>query len=173
MKYKQIQKIYFLYKSIARQNLGYSINEMVVVISIIGILASILVPSFNPAIEFVEVLMAEKYLLKAFQECQVGLINGEVDPEYTQPENAISLGFFKDNKFTFSHTGIEGECSPLYGGNQLRASKKNTNSGDIIYSLIINVSTGEKTSDGSLPNWLDWWDGETSSFISEDDSLAN
>ena len=173
MKYKQIQKIYFLYKSITRKNLGYSINEMVVVISIIGILASILVPSFNPAIEFVEVLMAEKYLLKAFQECQVGLINGEVDPEYTQPENVISLGFFKDNKFTLSYTGIEGECSPLYGGNQLRVSRKNTNSGDIIYSLMINVATGEKTSDGSLPNWLDWWDGETSSLISEDDILRD
>ena len=48
------------------KQLGYSINEMVV-IAIIGILASILVPSFRPAVEFIEVLMAEKYLLRALR----------------------------------------------------------------------------------------------------------
>ena len=161
MRLKQIQKISLLKQLINSKNLGYSMNEMVIVISIIGILASILVPSYRPAIEFIEVLMSEKYLLKAAQECQIGLINGELSPEYSQPENEISLGVFKENKFSFSYTGIGGECSPQYGGNQLMVSRKNTNSGDIIYSLIINVATGEKTSDGSLPNWLDWWDGKS------------
>ena len=161
MRLKQIQKISLLKQLINSKNLGYSMNEMVIVISIIGILASILVPSYRPAIEFIEVLMSEKYLLKAAQECQIGLINGELSPEYSQPENEISLGVFKENKFSFSYTGIGGECSPEYGGNQLRVSRKNTYSGNIIYSLIINVATGEKTSDGSLPNWLDWWDGKS------------
>ena len=161
MRLKRIQKIYLLKQLMASRNLGYSINEMVIVISIIGILASILVPSYGPAIEFIEVLMAEKYLLKAAQECQIGLINGEPSPEYSQPENEISLGVFKENKFSYSYTGIGGECAPQYGGNQLMVSRKNTNSGDIIYSLIINVATGEKTSEGSLPNWLDWWDGKS------------
>ena len=50
---------------------------MLVVLAIIGILASIVVPSYRPAIEFIEVLMAEKSLIKAVQECKVGLINGE------------------------------------------------------------------------------------------------
>ena len=149
----------------ASRNLGYSINEMVVVLAIIGILASIVVPSYRPAIEFVEVLMAEKYLIKAAQECKIGLINGELSPEYSQPENEISLGLLKENKFSFSYTGIGGECSPEYGGNQLKVSRKNTNSGNIIYSLIINVATGEKTSEGPLPNWLDWWDKESSTVI--------
>ena len=165
MRLKQIQKIYLLRKLIASRNLGYSMNEMVIVISIIGILASILVPSFRPAVEFIEVLIAEKYLLKAAQECQIGLINGELNPVYYQPENEISLGVFKRNKFSFSYTGVGGECSPEYGGNQLRVSRQNTNSGNIIYSLIINVSTGEKTSEGSLPNWLDWWDNNSSNVI--------
>ena len=162
MNIKYIQKIYFLKPFNTSRNLGYSMNEMVIVISIIGILATILIPSFRPAIEFVEVLMAEKYLLKAARDCQIGLINGEQSPEYSQPENEISLGLLKENKFAFSYTGIGGECLPKYGGNQLRASRKNTNSGNIIYSLIINVSTGEKTSEGNLPNWLDWWDKKTS-----------
>ena len=165
MKLTKIQKIYFLKKLHASRNLGYSMNEMVIVISIIGILAGILVPSFRPAVEFVEVLIAEKYLLKAAKECQLGLINGELDPQYTMPEDEISLGVFKENKFTFSYTGIGGECSPEYGGNQLRVSRKNTKSGNIIYSLNINVATSEKTSEGNLPNWLDWWDRKSPSLI--------
>ena len=164
MRLKQIQKIYLIKQLMASRNLGYSINEMVVVLAIIGILASIVVPSYRPAVEFIEVLMAEKYLIKAAQECKVGLINGELSPEYSQPENEISLGVLKENKFTFSYTGIGGECSPQYGGNQLKVSRKNNTSG-IIYSLIINVATGEKTSEGSLPNWLDWWDTESSTVI--------
>ena len=167
MKFNQIQKTFLFKNIIASKNLGYSINEMVVVISIIAILASILVPSYRPAIEFIEVLIAEKYLLKAAQECQIGLINGELSPQYSEPEKEISVGVFKENKFTFSYTGLRGECSPGYGGNQLRVSRKNTNSGDIIYSLIINVATGEKTSEGNLPNWLDWWDKKSPSQITD------
>ena len=162
MKLKQIREIYFFKKLKTSRQLGYSINEMVIVIAIIGILASILVPSFRPAVEFIEVLMAEKYLLKAAQECKIGLINGELSPVYSQPENEISLGVFKENKFSFSYTGVGGECAPQYGGNELRVSRKNTNSENIIYSLIINVATAEKTSEGSLPSWLDWWDKKSS-----------
>ena len=161
MKLTKIQKIYVFKKLKTSRQLGYSLNEMVVVLVIIGILASILVPSFRPAVEFIEVLMAEKYLLKAAQECNIGLINGELSPVYSKPENEISLGVFKENKFSFSYSGVGGECAPEYGGNELKVSRKNTNSGNIIYSLIINVVTAEKTSEGYLPNWLDWWDKES------------
>ena len=161
MKLTMIQKIYLFKKLKTSRKNGYSINEMVIVLAIIGILASILVPSFRPAVEFIEVLMAEKYLLKAAQECKIGLINGELSPVYSEPENEISLGVFKENKFSFSYSGVGGECAPEYGGNELKVSRKNTNSGNIIYSLIINVVTAEKTSEGYLPNWLDWWDKES------------
>lgn len=161
MKLTKIQKIYLFKKFKTSRKNGYSINEMVIVLAIIGILASILVPSFRPAVEFIEVLMAEKYLLKAAQECKIGLINGELSPVYSEPENEISLGVFKENKFSFSYSGVGGECAPEYGGNELKVSRKNTNSGNIIYSLIINVVTAEKTSEGYLPNWLDWWDKES------------
>ena len=161
MKLTKIQKIYLFKKLKTFRKNGYSINEMVIILAIIGILASILVPSFRPAVEFIEVLMAEKYLLKAAQECKIGLINGELSPVYSEPENEISLGVFKENKFSFSYSGVGGECAPEYGGNELKVSRKNTNSGNIIYSLIINVVTAEKTSEGYLPNWLDWWDKES------------
>ena len=47
MKLKQIQEIYFLKKLKTSKQLGYSINEMVIVIAIIGILASILFIEFK------------------------------------------------------------------------------------------------------------------------------
>ena len=174
MRLNKIRKIIlFRKKLITSKQLGYSINEMVIVISIIGILASILIPNFRPAVEFIEVLIAEKHLLKAVKECQIGLINNEISPQYTLPVNEINLGIFRNNKFTFSFTGIGGECSPEFGGNLLRISRINNNSENIIYSLIINVNTGEKSTEGSLPAWLDWWDGKSSSLIPEDDNLLN
>ena len=169
----KIQKIYFFRQLISFKQLGYSINEIVIVIAIVGVLASILIPNFRPAVEFIEVLIAEKHLLKAVKECQIGIINNDLSPQYTLPKSEIKLGIFKNNKFTFSFTGIEGECSPEFGGNQLRVSRININSENIIYSLIINVKTGEKLSEGSLPTWLDWWEGKSSSLISEDDILLD
>ena len=173
MQLNNIQKISLLKRLITYKQLGYSINELIVVISIIGVLASIVIPNFRPAIEFIEVLIAEKHLLKAVKECQLGLINYDISPQYNLPVNEVNLGIFKNNKFTFSHTGIAGDCSPEFGGNQLKVSRISNNSEKIIYSLIINVKTGEKSSEGLLPTWLDWWDGKSSSLISEDDSLLD
>ena len=169
----KIQKIFFFRQLIFFKQLGYSINEMVIVIAIVGVLASILIPNFRPAVEFIEVLIAEKHLLKAVKECQMGIINNDLSPQYTLPKSEMKLGIFNNNKFSFSFTGIEGECSPEFGGNQLRVSRININSENIIYSLIINVKTGEKLSEGSLPTWLDWWEGKSSSLILEDDILLD
>ncbi len=173
MRIKRFQKINLFRKLINSKQIGYSINEMIIVTAIIGVLASILIPNFRPAVEFIEVLIAEKHLLKAVKECQIGLINNEMSPQYTLPANEINLGIFKNNKFTFSYTGLGGDCSPEFGGNQLRVSRVNINSENIIYSLIINVKTGEKSSEGLLPGWLDWWGGKSSNLISEDDILLD
>ena len=173
MRLSNIQKIFLLKRIIANKQLGYSLNELIVVISIIGVLASILIPNFKPAIEFIEVLIAEKHLLKAVKECQLGLINYDISPQYTLPANEINIGIFKNNKFIFSHTGIGGDCSPEFGGNELKVSRININSENIIYSLIINVKTGEKSSEGLLPDWLDWWDGKSSNLIPDGDMLLD
>ena len=173
MQLNNIQKISLLKRLITYKELGYSINELIVVISIISVLASIVIPNFRPAIEFIEVLIAEKHLLKAVKECQLGLINYDISPQYTLPVNEVNLGIFKNNKFTFSHTGIGGDCSPEFGGNQLKVSRIDINSENIIYSLIINVKTGEKSSEGALPDWLDWWNGKSSHLIADDDILLD
>ena len=87
----KIQKIYFFRQLISFKQLGYSINEIVIVIAIVGVLASILIPNFRPAVEFIEVLIAEKHLLKAVKECQIGIINNELSPQYTLPKDEIKL----------------------------------------------------------------------------------
>ena len=146
---------------------GFSNTELAVILTIIGILATIVVPKFGPALEFVEVLIAEKYLLEAVKECQVGMVNQELEPQYSLPTRNLGLGIFKNNKFIFSHTGIEGDCYPEAGGNILKISRTDLNSGNENYSLLINVTTGEKTHEGEIPEWLDWWGGEFSPIIIE------
>ena len=154
-------------KSVFQRRPRTEISETPVSIAIIGILASIIIPNFEPALEFIEVLIAEKYLLEAVKECQVGMANQELEPQYTLPSRNLGLGIFKNEKFIFSHTGIEGDCYPEDGGNLLRISKTSLNNGNENYSLIINVTTGEKTYEGQIPEWLDWWEGKFSPIIIE------
>ena len=48
-------------------------------------------PLLTPVIELTEALIAEKYLLGAVKECQMGLINGENYPSYTLPPQSVGL----------------------------------------------------------------------------------
>lgn len=150
--------------------MGFSSNEMVVVIVSIGILATMVIPRFFPVIEIAEVLMAERYLLGAVKECQAGLLNGETYPIYTLPPQKIGLEI-RNSRFQFPYTGDLGECLSEFGGNNLSAARVGTNPTMSIYSLNINVVTGEKTTQGVIPSWLDWWDGMYSPLIPENDPL--
>ncbi len=149
---------------------GFSTNELIVVTIIIGILASLTIPNFAPALEFIEILIAEKYLLRSVKECQIGLVNFETYPRYTMPKGDINLGIFKKNKYIISHTGVAEECSPETGGNILRLSKISNIQGSRSFSLDINLVTGERNHEGYLPDWLNWWTGKYSPIIPEDDS---
>ena len=160
-----------LFKEIFKKNKnGFSTNELIVVTIIIGILASLTIPNFAPALEFVEVLIAEKYLLRSVKECQIGIVNFEDYPRYTMPKGDINLGIFKKNKFVISYSGIAEECLPELGGNILRISKIPQTQGSTSYSLGINVVTGERYHEGSLPDWLTWWSGKYSPIIPENDT---
>ena len=140
---------------------------------IIGILATMLIPNFSSALEFIEILIAEKHLNGAVKDCQRGLINSEIIPQYDLPSNDVGIGIFKNNKFSFSYTGIEGECIGNLEPNQIRLSKMNNNQSNIDYSLIINLITGERISEGKLPEWLDWWEDFYSPLIPENDRLLD
>ena len=50
-------------------------------------------------------------------------------------------------------------------------SKMNNNQSNIDYSLIINLITGERISEGNIPDWLDWWEDFYSPLIPENDIL--
>ena len=159
------KKLLLLKNILKFRQLGFSSSEMIVVITVVGILATIVVPNLAPALEFVEVLIAEKYLLGAVKECQVGIANNESEPQYSLPNNDVGLGIFKNNKFVFSYTGIQGDCYPSSGGNSIQVSRINTNNGIEKYSLIINVTSGQKSYEGQIPGWLDWWTGKFSPII--------
>ena len=152
---------------------GYSITDLSITIMVIGILARMIIPNFSPALEFIEILIAEKHLNGAVKECQRGLINNEMYPEYNLPTKDIGLGIFKNNKFSFSYTGIEGECIGGFEPNQIKLSRFNNNQNKNDYSLIINLITGERISEGILPEWLTWWEDFYSPLIPENDQLLD
>ena len=152
------------------QKNGFSTNEMIITVVIIGILATIVIPNFAPALEFIEILIAERHLNGAVKECQTGIVNFENNPRYSIAIDDINLGIFKKNKYIFSHTGILGDCFPEQGGNTLRISKISPYIDSTIYSLDINVVTGNRTYEGEIPQWLDWWSGKFSPIISENDT---
>ena len=150
---------------------GYSVVQMAVALTCIGIITTLTFPLLTPVIEIAEVLIAEKYLLDAVKECQMGLINDENYPSYTLPPQSIGLGFISTRRFQFPYTGINGECLSASGGNILSAQRMSNNQAIPTFSLNINVVTGEKTSEGDVPSFIDWWEGSYSPFIQEDDPL--
>ena len=154
-----------------RNQRGFSSLEIIVVLASIGILATIASPILNPIIEITEVFIAEKYLLGAVKECQMGLINDETYPIYTLPPQSIGIGFINTRRFQFPDSGIDGDCLSPSNGNILSAARISRGQTVSIYNLNINVVTGEKTTEGDIPPWLDWWEGVYSPLIPEDDPL--
>ena len=150
---------------------GYSVVQMAVALTCIGIVTTLTFPLLTPVIEIAEVLIAEKYLLDAVKECQMGLINGEDNPFYTLPPQSIGFGIISTRRFQYPYTGIDGECLSDSGGNILSAQRMSNNQTIPTFSLNINVVTGEKTSEGDVPSFIDWWEGSYSPFIQEDDPL--
>ena len=150
---------------------GYSSIQMAVALTCIGIVTTLTFPLLTPVIEIAEVLIAEKYLLDAVKECQMGLINSENYPSYTLPPQSVGLGFISARRFQYPYTGVAGECLSASGGNVLSAQRMSHDQTIPTFSLNINVVTGEKTSEGDVPSFIDWWEGVYSPLIQEEDPL--
>ena len=144
---------------------------MAVTITVVGVIATLILPNFIPALEFVELLLAEKYLLKSVKQCQLGLIRQDKNPQYSYPEKDLGLGIVNSSKFIFSSNGELGECFSEMSSNKLRASRVHSRNNNPNYSIIIDVVNGKKTSEGTIPEWLDWWEGSYLPLISEDDPM--
>ena len=165
------QKISFFRKNFKSRQLGYSTNDLIIAIIIIGILATLVIPNFAPAVEYLEVLIAEKYLLNSVKECQTDIINNKNNPQYYLSKEELSIGIFKKEKIEISYTGIPGDCINSRIANKIKLSRVVPNQTIPKYSLIINVVNGERTTEGNLPDWLDWWDGAYSPLIPKYDPL--
>jgi len=150
---------------------GFSSIEMVIVLTCIGIIATITFPLLTRVLEMTEVLITEKYMHNAVKQCQMGLINGENYPAYSLPPQSIDLGFISNRKFQFYYTGIEGECLSSSGGNILTSYRTTNNESTFTFGLSINLVTGEKSTEGKVPDFIDWWQGAYSPLIEEDDPL--
>ena len=168
---RKIRKQKLTQRYLEKDQSGYSIVQMSVALTCIGIVTTLTFPLLTPVIEIAEVLIAENYLLDAVKECQMGLINGENNPLYTLPPQSIGFGFISTRRFQYPYTGINGECLSDSGGNILSAQRMSNNQVIPTFSLNINVVTGEKTSEGDVPSFIDWWEGSYSPFIQEDDPL--
>ena len=132
-----------------------------------------MVPNFSSALEYFEVLIGEKHLYDAVEECQQGLINEEITPNYNLPANDLTLGIYKNDKYSFDYTGVENECINNNSSNKIRLTRVKNNQTEIKYALTIDLITGERTSEGDLPEWLDWWEDFYSPLIPENDPLIN
>ena len=169
--------LFVLRRKLLTQNLskkdqsGYSTIQMAVAITCIGIVTTLTFPLLTPVIEMAEVLIAEKYLLEAVKECQMGLINGENYPSYTLPPQSIGLGLISTRRFQFPFSGVHGECLSSSGGNILSAQRMTDNQTIPTFSLNIDLVTGEKSTEGDVPSFIDWWEGVYSPLNQEDDPL--
>jgi len=121
--------------------------ELVVVIAILTILASIAVPSFLSIVERVAVEMAKVQLTGAFKECTLKMEEGEDNPTYNIPAN--------NSYFEYPDWGRDGYCLDPASGNILTAARK-SGTPTSMYNLNINVITGAKAYQRNKPAWVGW-----------------
>ena len=89
-----------------RNNNGFTLVELVVVISIIGVLIAILAPGYTSKIHKAKVATDWANVRTAYAQLQMELVNGEVDPDY----DPINIGT------VYTSVKIDGEPVKLKEG---------------------------------------------------------
>ena len=133
---------------------GFSLTELIIVVTGIGIITSISIPLFYGFIEKAEVSVAKRYLRLAVRECQRQSIDGIIDPSFTKPPQ--SLGIIPTRRFQFPDSGDDGKCLSPPSGNILTAARTYNTQTESTYNININVVSGEKSTQNNIPSWLDW-----------------
>ena len=130
-------------------NEGFSLIELVVVVAVLAVLSAIAIPSFVGFQEKAAVEVAKQNLLNAFKECFIKDAEGIPNPTYTIPT--------KNRYFEFPDSGDDGVCFSPSSGNILTAARTDGNGQTVsYYNININLKTGEKTTDRTIPSYLDW-----------------
>ena len=136
----------FIRKYLNRNQEGFTLVELIVVIIILLILGSISIPSFLRIIEKVEAQAAQLNLMNAFEECYTKIMLGEQNPTYNIPPNT--------NRFQYPDSGKDGYCLSPSSGNILTAARTAYGQRVSTYNLNINVVTGVKSTERSVPTWI-------------------
>ena len=131
-----------------KANKGFSLVELVVVIAVLAILSAVAIPAFVGVQERAAVEVAKQFLLNAFKECLVKDSGGAINPTYNIPPN--------NKYFEFPDSGDDGVCFSPSSGNILTAARTDGNQTVSYYNININLKTGEKTTDRTIPSYLNW-----------------
>ena len=140
-----------------KNNKGFSLIELAIVIGVLGILSMIAIPSFLIVIEKAADRSVRISLIKSFKECQINKISDEQIPTFQ-----LDMGIVRRNgyyKFYQQYDYVPrkdgsippttlGNCIGPLGPHRLGVRKvkgKNKNG-----ELWINLSTGERTEKGQL-----------------------
>ena len=137
-----------LEKYLNNNHKGFTLIELIVVIVILLILGSISIPSFLTIIEKVDAQAAQINLMNAFKECYTKILLGEQNPTYNIPPNT--------NRFQYPDLGKDGYCLSPSSGNILTAARTAYGQRVSTYNLNINVVTGAKSTERSVPSWINW-----------------
>ena len=130
---------------------GFSLIELVVVIGVLMSLVAALFPMLLQFIEDSATRSAQASLINSHKECRINILSNVINPTYSIPSN--------NSYFRFSNSGIDGYCLSPESGNVLTAARTSGQQVSI-FNLNINVVTGDKSSDGDVPEWLSWGDPE-------------
>ena len=131
-----------------RNQEGFTLVELIVVIVILLILGSISVPTFLNIIEKTEAQAAQLNLMNAFEECYTKILFGDQNPTYSIPPNT--------KRFQYPDSGRDGYCLSPSSGNILTAARTAYGQRVSTYNLNINVVTGAKSTERSVPSWIHW-----------------
>ena len=140
-----------------KNNNGFSLIELVIVIGVLGILSMIGIPAYLRIIEKAADISVRVSLLKSFKECQIDLINEEDIATFE-----LDMGIVRRNgfyKFYQQYDYIprkDGRIPPTILGNCIgplgphRLGVRKIKGKDKNGEIWINLSTGEKIEKGKL-----------------------
>ena len=113
---------------------GFTLTELIIVVTDIGIITSIATPSLFGFIEKAEVSVAKRYLRLAVRECQRQLIHVVITSSFSKPTQ--SLGIISTRSFQIPNSGNVVECLSPSSGNILTASGTLNNQSESTYKKI-------------------------------------